>query len=60
MNTPHGQMTREQLLSAARAERLALDQDNLAARREITRLQRRIDDNDARLRAIDETIGYLS
>ncbi|AFN37735.1 hypothetical protein FGG44_gp41 [Mycobacterium phage MacnCheese] len=53
-------LTRAQLIEAARAERLALEQDNLAKRREITKLQRGIDDNDARLRAIEETLGHLT
>ncbi|AEK09852.1 hypothetical protein FGG30_gp040 [Mycobacterium phage Pixie] len=53
-------LTRAQLIEAARGERLALEQDNLAARRMITDLQRRIDKNDERLRAIEETLGHLS
>ncbi|WNM67521.1 hypothetical protein SEA_SHADOW1_43 [Mycobacterium phage Shadow1] len=57
MNT---KMTRDQLIAAARAERLAIEQDSLAKRREIAKLQRGIDRNDERLRAIEETLGYLS
>ncbi|ARQ95481.1 hypothetical protein I5G81_gp42 [Mycobacterium phage Shandong1] len=53
-------MTRGELIAAARAERLRLEQDNLANRREIARLQRAIDANDERLRAIDETLGHLA
>ncbi|ASR85340.1 hypothetical protein SEA_TIERRA_41 [Mycobacterium phage Tierra] len=53
-------LTREQLIAAARAERLAIEQDSLAKRRQIAKLQRGIDENDARLRAIEETLGYLA
>ncbi|AHB79572.1 hypothetical protein PBI_VALIDUS_42 [Mycobacterium phage Validus] len=60
MAQPHEHLGRDELLALARAERLALEQDNLAARRTIAELQRRIDGNDERLRAIDETIGHLS
>ncbi|ASR85052.1 hypothetical protein SEA_PHELPSODU_40 [Mycobacterium phage PhelpsODU] len=53
-------LTREQMIAAARTERLAIEQDSLAKRRQIAKLQRGIDENDARLRAIEETLGYLT
>ncbi|QFG09425.1 hypothetical protein I5H08_gp062 [Mycobacterium phage Yuna] len=53
-------MTRTQLLAAARGERLAIEQDSLAKRKAIKDLQRGIDENDARLRAIEQTIGHLT
>ncbi|QAX95580.1 hypothetical protein I5H03_gp066 [Mycobacterium phage Nibb] len=59
MAAPHQSLTRRELIALARSERLAIEQENLGHRRAIAKLQREIDANDARLRAIDQTLGHL-
>ncbi|WNM74126.1 hypothetical protein SEA_NERGAL_35 [Mycobacterium Phage Nergal] len=53
-------MTRTELLALARAERLAVEQENLRLRKAQRDAQRLIDANERRLRDLEATIGHLS
>ena len=54
-----GRMRRDELLRHLAAERLGLEQRRLAARRQITALQREVDEIDGRLIDIDHAEGLL-